>query len=160
DGQSFAALVTSHLRSATHDMHLELVHLEPRPSESPQAASPQSVPREQTAGRANCSLEPVKILEHNIGYFKLNFFPNPSVCQAAVLAAMASLNRADAVIFDLRDTRGGFPDMVMLIAAHLFDHPTYMYNPRENIGPQLWTRSPVPGNRLADKPVFILTSSR
>ena len=49
--------------------------------------------------------------------------------------------------------------MVMLIAAYLFDHPEYMYNPRENTTAQFWTQSPVPGNRLADKPVYILTST-
>ena len=48
--------------------------------------------------------------------------------------------------------------MVMLIAAYLFDHPEYMYNPRENTTDRSWTCSPVQGNRLADKPAFILTS--
>jgi C-terminal processing protease CtpA/Prc len=47
----------------------------------------------------------------------------------------------------------------MLIAAYLFDHPEYMYNPRENVTAESWTKSPIAGNRLADKPVFILTSS-
>jgi C-terminal processing protease CtpA/Prc len=49
--------------------------------------------------------------------------------------------------------------MVMLIATYLFDHPEYMYNPRENTTERSWTRSPVPGNSLADKPAYILTSS-
>ena len=34
-----------------------------------------------------------------------------------------------------------------------------MYNPRENPTEQSWTRSPVPGNLLADKPVYVLTSA-
>ena len=46
------------------------------------------------------------------------------------------------------------------MAAYLFDHPEYLYNPRENTTEQWSTRSPVPGNRLADKPVFVLTSGR
>jgi C-terminal processing protease CtpA/Prc len=33
-----------------------------------------------------------------------------------------------------------------------------MYSPRENTTERSWTRSPVPGNRLGDKPVFILIS--
>ncbi len=73
---------------------------------------------------------------------------------------MASLNDAGAVIFDLRDNTGGYPDMVMLIAAYLFDHPEYMYNPRENTTRRSWTLSPVPGNSLADKPVYVLTSAQ
>jgi C-terminal processing protease CtpA/Prc len=34
-------------------------------------------------------------------------------------SAMASLNRAGAIIFDLRDNTGGFPDSVSLIASYL-----------------------------------------
>ena len=108
----------------------------------------------------NCTFEKVQILPHNIGYLKLNSFPDPSLCESTARAAMASLNRADAVIFDLRDNRGGYPSMVMLIAAFLFDHPEYMYNPRENTTEQSWTKSPVPGSTLANKPIYILTSAR
>jgi C-terminal processing protease CtpA/Prc len=50
---------------------------------------------------------------------------------------MASLNQADAIIFDLRENRGGEPTMVALMAAYLFDHPEYWYNPRENTTEQL-----------------------
>ena len=60
---------------------------------------------------------------------------------------MASLNKADAIIFDLRENRTGYPSMVMLIAAYLFNHPEYMYNPREDTTEQSWTRSPVPGKQ-------------
>jgi C-terminal processing protease CtpA/Prc len=108
----------------------------------------------------NCTFQKVEILPHNVGYLKLNSFPDPSVCQSTATAAMARLNRVDALIFDLRDNRGGYPNMVSLIGAYLFDHPEYLYNPRENTTEQSWTRSPVPGNRLADKPVYVLTSAR
>ena len=47
---------------------------------------------------------------------------------------------------------------VSLIAAYLFDHPEYRYDPRVSPTPQSWTLSPVAGNRLADKPVYVLTS--
>src|SRR5256884_8485346 len=69
--------------------------------------------------QANCAFEPVKILPHHIGYLKFDSFPDPSLCQQTAAAAMASLNDADAIIFDLRDNRGGYPGMVTLIAAYL-----------------------------------------
>src|SRR5262249_52164876 len=47
-----------------------------------------------------------------------------------------------------------------MLAAYLFDHPEYWYNPRENTTEASWTRSPVPGNKLADKPVYVLTSAK
>ena len=101
----------------------------------------------------------VEVLPHNIGYLKLDFFPDTSVCRSTATAAMGTLNHVDAIIFDLRDNRGGFPDMVMLIAAYVFDHPEYMYNPREAPNKHSWTQSPVAGNSLADKPVYVLTSA-
>jgi C-terminal processing protease CtpA/Prc len=91
---------------------------------------------------------------------KLNWFPDPLRCGAIAEAVMERLNQTDAVIFDLRDNRGGFPDMVRLIADWFFARPTPWYNPRAGDGEGFMTHSPVPGSRLANKPLFILTSSR
>jgi C-terminal processing protease CtpA/Prc len=109
----------------------------------------------------HCFFEKVEMLPHNIGYLKLNSFPDPSICQPTAAAAMASLNHADAIIFDLRDNTGGYPKMVALIAGYLFDHPTHlndMYSRADNSTVQSWT-SPVPESRLTDKPAYVLTSA-
>ncbi|HET7840169.1 MAG TPA: S41 family peptidase [Terriglobia bacterium] len=160
-GPAFARLLTGQIREVSHDLHLEVVyshHVLPDFSALPPPSPSASYRR--ALEESNCTFETVKILPHNIGYLKLNSFPEPSVCEITERKAMASLNDADAIIFDLRDNHGGFPAMVMLLAAYLFDHPEYMYNPRENTTAQLWTKSPVPGNKLADKPAYVLTSSR
>ena len=91
--------------------------------------------------RENCMFRKVEILPHNIGYLKLDFFPDTSVCLQTATSAMASLNTADAIIFDLRDNRGGFEDMVLLLAGYLFDHPEYIYSPRHAPTAESWTRS-------------------
>jgi hypothetical protein len=159
EGGAFADLLTRQMRDVSHDMHLEVVYSRDRLPEHPGAPTAESVANyRRTLERENCTFETVKILPHNIGYLKLNSFPDVSICRSTAAAVMASLNRADAVIFDLRDNRGGSPEMVMLIAAYLFDHPEYMYSPREAPTERLWTRSPVTGNRLADKPAYVLTS--
>ncbi len=101
----------------------------------------------------------IEILPYNIGYLKLDFFPDPSVCESTATTAMATLNHTSAIIFDLRDNSGGFPGMVSLIGSYLFDHPEYMYSPRGAPTEESWTHSPVPGNALADKPVYVLTSA-
>lgn len=161
DGMALAALLTRQIRDVSHDMHLEVLYSQaPLPERPPAATAGTDASYREAMERANCTFESVKILPHNVGYLKLNSFPEPSVCGRAARAAMARLNNAGAIIFDLQDNRGGFPEMVMLIAAYLFDHPVYMYNPREDMSERLWTRSPVPGNRLADKPAYVLTSSR
>jgi hypothetical protein len=159
EGGAFADLLTRQMRDVSHDMHLEVVYSRDRLPEHPGAPTAESVANYRRAlERENCTFETVKILPHHIGYLKLNSFPDVSICRSTAVAAMAALNGADAVIFDLRDNQGGYPEMVMLIAAYLFDHPEYMYSPREAPTERLWTRSPVAGNRLADKPVYVLTS--
>lgn len=159
DSELFAALLTQQMREVSKDQHLELVYSRDRLPEQPAGQTSQELALyRETMERQNCTFEKVEILPHNIGYLKLNSFPDVLQCQATAEAAMASLNGADAVIFDLRDNRGGEPAMVMLIAAYLFDHPEYMYNPRENTTEKSWTHSPVPESKLADKPAYILTS--
>jgi C-terminal processing protease CtpA/Prc len=74
---------------------------------------------------------------------------------------MAHLNHVDAMIFDLRDNRGGSSDMMALLATYLFDHPTHLndfYDRGANSTEQVWTLPPVPANKLADKPVYVLIS--
>jgi C-terminal processing protease CtpA/Prc len=159
EGGAFAELLTKQMREVSHDVHLEVVYSRDRLPDHPGAPSAESVANYRRAlERENCTFEAVRILPHNIGYLKFNSFPDVSICRSTAVAAMAALNGADAVIFDLRDNRGGYPEMVMLIAAYLFDHPEYMYSPREAPTERLWTRSPVAGNRLADKPVYVLIS--
>jgi Peptidase family S41/N-terminal domain of Peptidase_S41 in eukaryotic IRBP len=161
DGAAFAALLTRQLRDVSHDMHLEVVYSQmPLPSRTTGPNPERSARYREAMQEDNCTFEEVEMLPHQIAYLKLNSFPDPSVCGSTAKAAMARLNGADAIIFDLRDNRGGYPGMVMLLAAYFFDHPEYFYNPRENTTEQSWTRSPVPGNRLAHKPVYVLTSAR
>lgn len=160
DGAAFAALLTKQMRDTSQDMHLIIEYSQAKIPEHPESPSPERLAGYRRAmEQTNCTVEKVAVLPHNIGYLKLNSFPDVSVCRSTVVAAMVSLNHADALIFDLRDNTGGSPDMVALIAAYLFDHPEYLYNPRESPTPQSWTRSPVPGNSLADKPVYVLTSA-
>jgi hypothetical protein len=161
DGLAFAALLTQQMREVSPDRHLTLDYFEEPLPQHPAAPTAEDFARyREVMKRQNCTFEEVEILPNNIGYLKLNSFPDVSVCQATAEAAMASLNRADAIVFDLRDNRGGQPSMVSFLAAYLFDHPEYLYNPRENTTEESWTHSPVSGNKVADKPVYVLTSGR
>ena len=108
----------------------------------------------------NCLFETIETLPRNIGYMKLNGFADATACQETTGRAMASLNNADALIVDLRDNGGGFGDTALQIAGYLFDRPTYMYDPRPNSPVPARTASPISGNNLVDKPVYLLTSSR
>jgi len=160
--RDFASLLTRQLREVSQDLHIEVVYSErPLPNGPPPAPSAEALERYKTAMlRQNCTFEKVQMLPNKIGYLKFNFFPDTTACQDTAQAALTALNEARSVVLDLRDNGGGFPNMVMLMASWFFDHPEYMYNPRENTTEQSWTRSPVPGSKLADKPLYLLTSSR
>lgn len=161
DRPTLSAVMTQELRDATGDRHLALDYF---PSSLPQQSpsqSPESLALYREAMKQqNCTIEKVELLPRNIGYLKFNSFPDPEVCRVAIMAAMTYVNHADAVIFDLRENRGGSPAMVQFVGSYLFDHPEYWYNPREATSAESWTQSPVPGSDLAGKPVFVLTSAR
>lgn len=160
EGQAFANLLARHLTEASHDNHFTVEYTRnvfPDFSKPP----PEFDERYRAAmERMNCSFEKVEIRQNNVGYMKLNSFPPLAVCRSKAESAMTYLNGAEALIFDLRDNRGGYPDMVVFLASYLFDRPEYMFNPGGPPTEQAWTRSPVAGSLLADKPVYILTSSR
>ena len=164
DGTAFAALLSGQLREVSHDMHLRVTYsLTPvQTTNHPDEPTPEQIARYRSdMERTNCTFEKVEILPHNIGYVKLNSFPHPSVCGAKVAAVMKSLNQVDEIIFDVRDNGGGFPPMVTTMISYLFDRPTHvndMYTPRTDLTQHYWTK-PMPGNRLADKPAYVLTSA-
>jgi hypothetical protein len=163
DGAAFADLLTRQMRDVSHDRHLEIVYRRIRIPERTPGPPPELVVNyRKEMERSNCTFEKIMVLPHNIGYLKLNSFPDPAVCQQTAAAAMASLNHVDAIIFDLRDNHGGSPAMVALMASYLFDRPTHlndMYNRRENSTHQSWTRPAIPGNTLAAKPAYVLVSA-
>ena len=161
DGEVFADLLTRQMRDVSHDRYVMMVYSTVTKPENPPPSREDVSRYRKEMEENNCTFEKVKILPHNIGYLKFNEFPDASICGTTVAAAMASLNHADAIIFDLRDNPGGYANMVALIATYLFDHPTHLndfYNRSEHSTEQSWTHPPVPGNRLADKPAFVLTS--
>ena len=162
DPAAFAELVTRQMKDASHDQYLMMVYEPDKTPDRPPGPTEEEIAQyRKEMHRKNCTFEQIRILSHHIGYIKLNAFPDPSVCGAKAKAVMASMNHVDAIIFDLRDNRGGYSDMVALLATYLFDRPTHLndfYDRGSNSTEQVWTLPPVPGNKLADKPVYVLIS--
>ena len=108
----------------------------------------------------NCLFRTIETLPRNIGYLKLDGFMEPSVCQETARRAMAAVNGADALVIDLQDNGGGMGETALQIAGYLFDRPAFLYDPRPNTPVPSHTASPIAGNALIDKPVYLLTSGR
>jgi len=122
DGGFFAEMLTAKMQVVSHDGHLRVVY---KPFKTKEGASVGPTPEEiahhrEAMKRNNCSFEEVRILPHNIGYLKFNTFPDVDVCRSTVEGAMKSLRHADAIIFDLRENRGGDPHMVWCLCAATF----------------------------------------
>lgn len=163
DPEAFATLLTDQLQNASHDRYVGVIYGTGPTASAPRAPTPAEVAEYRSRMiESNCTFEKIEILPHNIGYLKFNSFPDVAVCGSIAARAMHMLNRVDAIIFDLRDNPGGYASMVALLATYLFDRPTHLndfYDRGENSREQSWTLDPIAGNKLADKPVFILTSS-
>jgi hypothetical protein len=112
--------------SVSHDRHLELVYSQdPLPASRFGAQGRPMRPTlvdhtgyRKTMEQENCRFEKTEILAHNIGYMKLNSFPDPSICRPAAVTAMASLDHVDAIVFRFAYNRSGEPEMVALMAAN------------------------------------------
>jgi hypothetical protein len=163
DAEAFATLLTHQLQDASRDRYVAVIHSSQPTVSGPRAPTPAEVAEyRRRMIESNCTFEKIEILPHNIGYLKFNSFPDVSVCGSIASRAMKKLNGAGAIIFDLRDNPGGYASMVALLATYLFDRPTHLndfYNRDENATEESWTLAPIPGNKLADKPDYILTSS-
>jgi C-terminal processing protease CtpA/Prc len=109
--------------------------------------------------RQNCYFQAIEMLPNDIGYVKLMGFPDATACEETTRKAMQSVNNASAVIIDLRGNRGGFGETALQIAGYFFNRPTFLWDPRPHTIVPAETASPVASNMLADKPVYVLTSS-
>jgi hypothetical protein len=156
DGPKFAETLTRQMREAGQDVDLKVEYSRDTLPDHPQTPDPARY--HAFLLQNQCLLQKIEMLPHAIGYIQLDGFADLSVCRPAVTKAMASLNTAKALIFDLRNNRGGDPAMVSFVAAYLFDHPETWYNPRGGVTSSK-TESPVTGNHLANKPVYLLTSA-
>jgi C-terminal processing protease CtpA/Prc len=75
---------------------------------------------------------------------------------------MASLVNSQSLILDLRQCQGGYPGMVALYCSYLFGeqplHLVSIYWRDEDITQQYWTYGYIPGRRMEEKPIYVLTS--
>ena len=161
DAEVFATRLEDDLCALSGDKHMSVdFFAEIMPPNDP-ARRPR--PDLQQLAASNCGFEKAEHFPPNIGYLKLNAFAEPAYCTPTAIAAMNFLADSDALIVDLRDNRGGAPRMAALVSSYLFDEPTHLddiLNRKANTTEQLWTIPYLPGKNFADKPFFVLTSSR
>jgi hypothetical protein len=115
-----------------------------------------------TIARTNFGFESVQRLPGNVGYLKLNQFVPLDYSQATATTAMAFLASVDAMIVDLRDNIGGSPDLVRQLLSYFYPpEPVLLYesvNRGADIRDSGWSLKEIPGLRLQDVELYVLTS--
>ena len=97
-----------------------------------------------------------------MGYLRFDSFYGSDWSGPTAVAAMNILANADAIIFDMPYNGGGQPSLIQLITSYLFEGAVHLnsFQIRETDSTQqFWTLTHVPGERMPDTPVFVLTSS-
>ncbi len=164
----FAETIQQDMQAVVSDKHLsfefspeQVEFIRSEQSQSEDVSLQQARLREMQ--RFNFGFESVKILEGNIGYLKLNNFYDTEFGAETAVAAMNFLSHSDALIIDLRQNGGGSPKMIQLISSYLFTaepvHLSGFYWRSSDKYTQNWTLPYVPGNRMAETDVYILTSA-
>lgn len=147
---AFARLLTEDLQQVTSDKHLRV-----RARRAPPAAGGggSSAPAH--------GVTRVEVLEGNVGYLELRHFAPAERSGDAVAGAMAVLAGCDALIVDLRRNHGGSPTTIQLLCSYFFAEPTHLnsffWRGQEQVD-QFWTFAHVPGKRMPDAPIYVLTS--
>ncbi len=155
---SLAKKITQELRSVNGDLHLYLMY---RPIKK-ERNKPQNIVRTKPL---NYGLTELKILENNIGYLKIQSFSNWDYyheTRSVISSAMKLLEDTNAIIFDVRDNRGGVPKLVAFLISHLFPpkqvHLAEYTHRYQNSSYGLYTETYIPGKRLPDIPVYVLVN--
>jgi retinol-binding protein 3 len=165
DGEFLALALTTHMQEVSQDKHLGVRWFpEPLPEhEGPMYQNQEWLDESRVQAKLdNYGLHKVERLPGNVGYVDIREFYSSSWGGDTAVAAMTFLADTNALIFDLRQCRGGDPDMIALISTYLFGqepvHLNSLYWREENVTQQFWTLPYVPGRRFGDKPVYVLTS--
>jgi retinol-binding protein 3 len=167
DPQTFAMKLSADLQSVSRDRHLGVRYMPERilemktPDEAKKKAAGEFQKKQDRID--NYGFKEVKILDGNIGYLKFNFFSAAQEAFQVAVGAMAFLANCDALIVDLRENGGGNPEMIQLLSSYFFSgeprHLNSFYYRLDEKTEQYWTQPYVPGIKLAETDLYILTSA-
>lgn len=165
--KQLAVRLTKDLQSITNDKHLRVFYSANNQRETKEISVEERKQFEQKMiameRRDNFLFKEVKILDGNIGYIDFRGFRDPKYAGEIVISALGFLQNTDAIILDLRNNGGGYPQMVQLITSYFVeDEPIHLntfYNRVKDEYSQYWTLPYVPGKRLPNVQLYVLTSS-
>jgi hypothetical protein len=158
--RDFADRLTQDLQKVSHDQH---VRVSP-PGGRGGGGGAQGLTGGGGAGRGVFSN--VELRDGKVGIFTLRSFARPDdTTKQEVDEAFNKVAGARALVFDLRPSGGGSPDMVEYVCSYLFEsgsriHLTDLYAAAIDERHESWTQPDLPGQHFPGVPVYILTAAR
>lgn len=157
-----AARLTRDLLADSHDKHL-VVEVVPAAAGGGRGPGAAGGARQDGVRRTNGGVQRVEILAGNVGYLNLTTFWRIDEARDAIADAMHLLQRADALIIDMRQNGGGSPDTVAFLVAYMLDQggvPLFDIIPRSGDRTVHATPTPAVAERNGRRPLYVLTSAR
>jgi hypothetical protein len=172
DPVRFCSALVEDLYEVSQDKHFH-IEFNPQLADLVRAQQSESEEEKERAFQAhrendrqnNFGFRKVENLTGNIGYVDIRYLSNAEYAGQTAVAAMNFVANCDAVIIDVRDTPGGFPNMVQLLCSYFVKgvresrtHLNTFERRFDDSIEQFWTWSYVPGPRMYDLDLYVLTS--
>ncbi|CAA9324546.1 MAG: hypothetical protein AVDCRST_MAG68-2004 [uncultured Gemmatimonadetes bacterium] len=151
DRATFARTLTADIRAVHPDQHLSVSTARQTQGPRPAAAAPGSGQYRYLAD--------ARILPGNVGYLKMSSFPGGQEAMNELAAALRTMERTEAMIIDVRESRGGSAHLANFLISH-FTAPNLLslatFQPVSGDTALRRTLPEVPGPRRLDVPLYVL----
>jgi len=171
NSNEFANRLSADLIEVSKDLHFRVMY-DPEWSQSQQKKDDKEglkkIKAEELAEarKKNFGFQQARILEGNVGYLEFDYFEDPAIASETAATTMQFLNNTAALIIDLRKNNGGAMEMGQFLSSYFYsgkELPLYKYyyyeKNRKKIEREMWLLPSVPGKRLEDIDIYILTSA-
>ena len=167
--EEFAAAIHKDLHEVSKDKHLSF-HYDPQGVANIQQSNSQNKEEAQKAKEKqlasvrqdNFGFRKAERLDGNVCYLRFDYFAFVEGAGDAASAAMNFLSNCDALLVDLRKNGGGHPAQIQYITSYFFDSPVHLndiYSRKDNSTEHYWTLPYVPGRKMVNADIYVLTSS-
>lgn len=160
DLDMFTRQLTRDLREISEDQHIRISVKAPSDF-SPAIGDTMTSDEIADRHKRNCSFKKVEWLPGNVGYLRFDRFEDPVYAGPTAVAAINFLANCDAVIIDLRENGGGEEKMVRLLSSYFYKEPLLLnslYFTETDSLEQSWSYAYVPGKKLVNADLYVLTS--
>jgi len=157
DAKEFTDKITADLQAITHDRHVSIREIKASDiGESTEGALHHPVRLSRLRQKENAGFQKLEWINGHIGYLDLRRFWSIESAREMVLAAMKFLEKADAIIIDIRENGGGSGTH---LSSFFLPYPTQLtgwYYREQDYTEEFWTDREQEGRMLIDVPLFLL----